>query len=222
MRDFVGALKVPGLSVIAEIKRRSPSAGPLAPGLDPVGHSRAYVSGGAAAISVLTEPEFFDGTLDDLVAVRDSVDVPILRKDFILDPVQVHEARAVGADALLLIVAVLDDARLERLKDETEALAMTALVEVHTSEEAKRAAAVGASVIGVNNRDLGTFITDLSTAEVIASDIPVDAVTVAESGVSDAGGAQRMRSAGFDAILVGEALVRSDDPSALLGSLRVP
>lgn len=219
-RDFAAALRAPGLSIIAEIKRRSPSAGDIATAIDPADQARRYVAGGASAISVLTEPDFFGGSLEDLVAVRDAVDVPVLRKDFVLDPVQVWEARAAGADAILLIVAALDDRTLESLLALARDVGLAALVEAHTPEEARRAMGVGANIVGVNNRDLTTFVTDLSTAEEIAPIVASADVKVGESGVSDAAGAARMAAAGYDAILVGEALVRADDPAALVAALR--
>lgn len=221
-RDFVGALRRPGLSVIAEIKRRSPSAGLLAGDLDPPDQARKYEDGGAAAVSVLTEPDYFAGSLADLEAVHDAVGLPLLRKDFIVEPVQVWEARAHGADAVLLIVAVLTDAELGELLAETRDAGIAALVEAHTAEEADRALAIGAGVIGVNNRDLTTFVTDLATAEAVAPRLGPDVVRVAESGVSDPASAARMAAAGYDAILVGEALVRAEDPAALIAALRSP
>jgi len=220
-RGFASALAAPGLQVIAEIKRRSPSAGLLAAELDPPAQAAAYAAGGAAAISVLTEPDFFDGSLDDLRAVRAAVDLPLLRKDFTVHPVQIWEARVAGADAVLLIVAALDDSTLRELLAVAEAAGVDALVEAHTLGEARRAEAAGARVLGVNNRDLTTFTTDLATAETIGDQVSAD-VLVAESGVSSEEGAARMAAAGYDAILVGEALVRSDDPAALVTRLRTP
>jgi indole-3-glycerol phosphate synthase len=219
-RSLTTALQRPGLSVIAEIKRRSPSAGVIDGRLDPVHRARAYEDGGCAAISVLTEPEFFDGSLGDLVAVRAAVDVPVLRKDFTRDPAQVWEARAFGADAVLLIVAALDDAALEACLAEAEVAGVDAIVEVHTAAEAHRAIAAGARIVGVNNRDLTTFTTDLTVAESVAPIIEGASVRIAESGVSDVDGAARMGAAGYDAILVGEALVRHADPSRFVEELR--
>ncbi len=219
-RDLAAALAAPGLQVIAEVKRRSPSAGSLAPALDPAAQAAAYQAGGAAAVSVLTEPDHFGGSLDDLRAVRDAVDLPILRKDFTLHPAQVWEARAAGADAVLLIAAVLDDEDLAALLAAAAAAGLAALVEVHTAAEARRAAAAGAGLVGVNNRDLATFRVDLATAEAIAPELPPDAVRVAESGIGDAAGAARMARAGYHAVLVGEALVRAADPAALVAELR--
>lgn len=219
LRDFGAALSRPGLQVIAEIKRRSPSRGDLNVGLDPVAQSLAYERGGAAAISVLTEPDFFAGSLNDLVAVRSAVTAPVLRKDFIIDERQVEESRAAGADALLLIVAGLEEHRLEALLAECGRVGIAALVEAHSAAEAAVAARVGAEIIGVNNRDLTTFHTDLAVAERVAPDLATGRILVAESGVSDPTGARRMAAAGYDAILVGEALVTAPDPTALLADL---
>jgi len=219
IRDFAAALARPGLQVIAEIKRRSPSRGDLNMGLDPVARALAYEQGGASAISVLTEPEYFSGSLADLVQVRASVGVPVLRKDFIIDPRQVEEARIAGADALLLIVAGLGEARLRELLAECATVGIQALVEAHSEAEAAVAAHVGASIIGVNNRDLTTFHTDLAVAERVAPGLAADRVLVAESGVSNQEGAGRMAAAGYDAILVGEALVTAADPAALIAEL---
>ncbi len=220
VRDFAAALTVPGLSVIAEIKRRSPSAGPIAPGLDPAVQAAEYVAGGAAAVSVLTEPDFFDGSPEDLRRVRAAVAVPVLRKDFILDRRQILEARALGADAVLLIVAALDRAALTDLHAAAADVGLAALVEAHTATEAETALEAGATVVGINNRDLTDFRTDLGVAEQLAPLLEGAAVIVAESGVSDPAGAARMAAAGYDAILVGEALVRAADPAALLAALR--
>ena len=219
-RDFAAALKAPGLSVIAEIKRASPSRGPIDPDLNPPALAAEYQRGGAACISVLTEPRHFLGSLDDLLQVREAVRVPVLRKDFILDPVQIWEARAVGADAVLLIVAALDDQTLVDLLAETHLAGMEALVEVHNEDEVDRAGAAGARVIGVNNRDLASFEVDLGTAERLAARIDGEAVTVAESGIWSPADARRMQAAGYDAVLVGESLVRAADPVALLTGLR--
>lgn len=221
-RDLATALTAAGLQVIAEVKRRSPSVGPLAPGLDAVSQAVRYRDGGAAAVSVLTEPRHFDGSLGDLTAVRAAVDLPVLRKDFLLHPAQMWEARAAGADAALVIVAAVDDAALRSLLDAAAEAGLAALVEVHTATEVERALAAGARIVGVNNRDLSTFVTDLRVAEDLAPLLASVEVRVAESGVSDPGGAARMAAAGYHAVLVGEALVRSPDPGALLAALRGP
>lgn len=218
-RSLAAALSGQGLSVIAEIKRRSPSAGAIDPALDPAALARRYERGGASAISVLTEPEFFGGSLADLEAVRDAVDVPVLRKDFTRNAAQIWEARASGADAVLLIVATLSDATLANLIGEARDVGVDAIVEAHTIPEVLRASAAGASIIGVNNRDLTTFATDLSVSERSAGVMPSDVVRIAESGVSSLAGATRMRAAGYDAILVGEALVRHGDPVRFVAEL---
>lgn len=218
--SLLDALGAPGLAVVAEVKRRSPSRGDLAPDLDPVAQAAAYAEGGASAISVLTEPEFFSGSAADLVSVAAKLELPVLRKDFTLDPVQVWEARSLGAAAVLLIVAALDDSSLGQLLAETRAAGLDALVEVHTDDEARRAVAAGASIIGVNNRDLTDFSVDLATSERIRSLLPAEVVTVAESGILTAADAARMTAAGYDAVLVGEALVRAPDPAALVAEMR--
>ena len=205
--------------LIAEVKRASPSKGLLAERFDPVARARAYAAGGAAAISVLTEPDFFLGSLDDLRAVREPVDVPVLRKDFLLDPYQVYEARAAGADAVLLICALLDDAVLCDLLSLTRSLGMEALVEAHDADETRRAVASGARVIGVNSRDLRTFAVDPDVVRRLRPLVPADRVFVAESGIGDVLGAARARAFGADAILVGEALMRSESPDRLAHTL---
>jgi indole-3-glycerol phosphate synthase len=219
-RDFAGALALDGLSVIAEVKRRSPSRGPIAEDLDAPDLAGRYAAGGAAAISVLTEPEFFSGSPADLAAVRAAVDLPVLRKDFVVHPAQVWETRALGADAVLLIVAVLDDSELVGLLATAAEAGLAALVEVHTAAEAERALWAGAGIIGVNNRDLTTFDVDLGTAERLRAGLPEGVIAVAESGVSSPAGAARMSAAGYEAILVGEAAVRAVDPAAFVRSLR--
>ena len=220
VRSLADALIKPGLSVIAEIKRRSPSAGDIDTTLDPPSQARKYIAGGANAISVLTEPDFFGGSLADLSAVRSVVDVPVLRKDFTLGAAQIWEARAAEADAILLIVAALSPMHLSDLIGVARVVGVDAIVEVHTADEVRVAVGAGAQIVGVNNRDLATFITDLSVAESVADFLPTDVVTIAESGVSDVEGALRMRDAGYDAILVGEALVRSHDPVAFVAALK--
>ena len=219
-RDFRGALAGPGLAVIAEIKRSSPSRGVLAGNLDPVAQALAYERGGAAAVSVLTEPDFFAGSTSDLEAVRAAVSIPVLCKDFILDPAQIWEARAAGADAVLLIVAALHPADLATLAAVTRQSGMEALVEVHTASEAAVAVEVGATVVGVNTRDLATFEVDPAVAEQIVPFLASVPVRVAESGIDGPEVAARMQRAGYQAVLVGEALVRSADPAALVADLR--
>lgn len=220
VRSLRSALAKPGLSVVAEIKRRSPSAGVIVTDLDPVHQAVAYEVGGADAISVLTEPHFFGGSLDDLVAVREAVTLPVLRKDFTRNEAQIWEARACGADAVLLIVATLNQAVLEVLVAVAMDVGVDVIVETHTADELERAIAAGADIIGVNNRDLSTFRTDLALAESLAPQIPDLVVSIAESGVSSLAGAARMRAARYDAILVGEALVRASDPAALVAELK--
>ena len=219
-RPFDAALQADGLAVIAEVKRRSPSRGVIDPDLDPAARAVSYEEGGAAAVSVLTEPDHFAGSLDDLRTVRGAVGLPVLRKDFVVHPAQIWDARAAGADAVLLIVAILDDDELAALVEEAGATGLAALVEVHTGEEAARALGAGASIVGVNNRNLATFDVDLTTAERIRPLLGDGVVTVAESGVSGPEGAARMAGAGYDAILVGEAAVRSSDPAGFVAALR--
>jgi indole-3-glycerol phosphate synthase len=218
-RDLAAALAAPGLGVIGEIKRRSPSAGPIAPDVDPAATAAAYVAGGAVAVSVLTEPAFFDGSLEDLALARGAVDVPVLRKDFTLCPEQIWEARVAGADAVLLIVAILGDGQLDELLGVAGEAALSAVVEAHGASEVGRAVAAGAAIVGVNNRDLASFVTDLSVAERMAPLIGRGTIRVAESGVSTPDGARRMAVAGYDAILVGEAAVRAHDPAGFVSSL---
>lgn len=219
-RSLADALATPEMGVIAEVKRRSPSRGKLSARLDPARQSRAYQQGGAAAISVLTEPEFFDGSLDDLEAVRAAVTIPVLRKDFIIESAQVWESRLAGADAILLIVAALGDLQLEELIGEAGRAGLDALVEVHTASEAGRAMAANAAIVGVNNRDLGSFEIDLATAESLAGLIADARVRIAESGIFTAQDSARMAAAGYQAVLVGEALVRATDPADLVAELR--
>ncbi|MEX2531346.1 MAG: indole-3-glycerol phosphate synthase TrpC [Gemmatimonadota bacterium] len=213
--DFAAALAAPGtVSVIAEVKRRSPGAGAIEPGLDPVRQARAYEKGGAAAVSVLTDREYFSGDLRDLSRVRASVELPVLRKDFVIDELQIVEARAAGADAILLIVRILDDASLRAFRELAEDLGMSALVEVHDRQELQRAVKSGAGVIGINNRDLRTFETRVDVTLDLLEDVPREVVIVSESGISERSQVERLGGEGVDAILVGEALVRSGDPVA--------
>ncbi len=206
------------VNIIAEFKRRSPSKGEIRRNADPAGIAKSYELGGAAAVSVLTEEDYFAGSLDDLRAVRQVVPLPLLRKDFVFDEYQVYESAA-GADALLLIVAALDDDTLARLRTITEdELGMDALVEVHTEEELGRAVRAGAQVIGVNNRDLSTFEVSLETSVQLASAAPKGTFLISESGIGSAADIQRLRGLGYCGFLIGETLMRTDDPKALLAT----
>lgn len=208
------------LNIIAEFKRRSPSKGLIREDADPIAIARAYELGGAAAISVLTEEDYFDGSLADLVSVRSAVTLPTLRKDFIFDEYQVYESAAAGADALLLIVSALDDELLIRLRVlAEEELGLDALVEVHTGDEMKRAVAAGAKLIGINNRDLHSFSVSLLTSEQLASEVPDDTILISESGLHTAADLRRLAAVGFKGFLIGEALMRADDPTQVLRSL---
>ena len=204
-------------NIIAEFKRRSPSKGEIRPTADPAIIAKAYESAGAAAVSVLTEEDYFDGSLDDLRAVRQAISLPILRKDFIVEEYQVYETAAAGADSLLLIVAALDDETLGHLRRVTEdELGMDALVEVHTTEEMGRAVNGGASLIGVNNRNLVTFEVSLETSVELATSAPDGAVLVSESGIESAEDVQRLVNLGYRGVLIGETLMRADDPQIAL------
>ena len=218
-KDAYAALRAPGVGVIAEVKRASPSAGQLAEIADPADLAKEYAAGGARCVSVLTEGRWFGGSLDDLTAVRAAVNVPVLRKDFVVSSYQVHEARAYGADIVLLIVAALDQNTLMGLLERVESLGMTALVEVHTEEEADRALAAGARVIGVNARNLTTLDVDRSVFERIAPGLPNKIVKVAESGVRGPHDLIRYAAAGADAVLVGEGLVTQKSPRDAVAEL---
>jgi indole-3-glycerol phosphate synthase len=218
-KDFVGALRRPGLAVIAEMKQRTPSMGVLTEDYRPGDLARAYTLGGAAAISVLTHMASFGGRPEHVVSARFATDLPILRKDFVTDPYEVGEARAAGADAILLIVAALDLERLGELLRVTRSRGLAALVEVHNEGEVETALFAGARLIGVNNRDLRTFDVDLGLTERLRKAIPAGVLVVAESGIHTADDARRMREAGADAILVGESLMRADDPAARIREL---
>jgi indole-3-glycerol phosphate synthase len=217
--DGLAALRAPGVGVIAEVKRRSPSRGALATISDPAALAAEYQAGGARVISVLTEQRRFGGSLDDLDAVRAAVQIPVLRKDFVVHSYQVHEARAHGADLVLLIVAALDQNTLIGLRERVESLGMTALVEVHTEEEATRALDAGAKVIGVNARNLKTLDVDRSTFERIAPGLPSRIVKIAESGVRSPLDLIEYAAAGADAVLVGEGLVTTSDPRHAVAEL---
>jgi indole-3-glycerol phosphate synthase len=218
-RDAYAILRHPGVGVIAEVKRSSPSKGALAEIPDPAELAGEYAAGGARCVSVLTEGRWFGGSLEDLAAVRATIDIPVLRKDFIVSAYQIHEARAYGADLVLLIVAALDQKVLTGLLDRIESLGMTALVEVHTEEEADRALEAGARVIGVNARDLRTLEVDRSVFERIAPGLPNHVVKIAESGVRGPLDLIRYASAGADAVLVGEGLVTQKSPRDAVAEL---
>jgi indole-3-glycerol phosphate synthase len=218
-RDATAALTVPGVAVIAEVKRSSPSKGALATIADPAALAREYESGGAAMISVLTEQRRFDGSLADLEAVRAVVQIPVLRKDFVVTPYQVWEARAHGADAVLLIVAALEQQVLVSLRERIESLGMTALVEVHDEAEALRALDAGARVIGVNNRNLRTLEVDRETFARIAPLLPSTTIRVAESGVRGPHDLLACAAAGANAVLVGEGLVKAEVPRQAVADL---
>jgi indole-3-glycerol phosphate synthase len=221
-RDFAAALRRPDgrVAVIAEIKRKSPSKGLLAPDLDAAHVAARYASGGAAALSVLTDGPYFDGSLADLRAARAAAGLPVLRKDFTVDPLQLHEARAAGADAILLIVAALpDDALLADLVVLATELGLAALVEADDEAGVERALVAGARIVGVTNRNLRDFGEDLSTGTRLAGLIPPGVVAVAESAIRSVDDARAMAEAGFSAVLVGEHLVRSPDPEAAVAAL---
>ncbi|HQY99919.1 MAG TPA: indole-3-glycerol phosphate synthase TrpC [Propionicimonas sp.] len=219
-REVLAVLRAPGLGVIAEVKRSSPSKGALAPIVDPAALAVDYATGGANAISVLTERRRFGGSLDDLAAVRSAVATPLLRKDFVVTEYQLWEGRAAGADLALLIVAALSDAQLAGFLALGRELGITCLVETHTADEVRRALAAGADLIGVNNRNLKTLAVDLAQFELLSELIGGEAVKVAESGILSIADAERMRAAGADAVLVGEMLVRHGDPTAAVAALR--
>jgi indole-3-glycerol phosphate synthase len=219
-RPFRAALERAGeVAVIAEVKRRSPSAGWIREELSVAEVASSYETGGAAALSVLTDAEYFGGSLAALREARAAVALPVLRKDFIIDPLQVWEARAAEADAVLLIVRILDDEQLAALGALAGELGLGVLVEVHTAAELERALAAGASIIGINSRDLDTFHTDLGVAVELAASIPSDRLVVAESGIRTAADVDRVAAAGAKAILVGESLMRQDDLVAATAAL---
>ncbi|MCL5256658.1 MAG: indole-3-glycerol phosphate synthase TrpC [Chloroflexi bacterium] len=222
--DFVAALRAPGISVIGEVKRGSPSKGTLRGDLKAGETALSYAAAGAAAVSVLTDETFFKGSLADLVEVKEALRsrplrVPVLRKDFVIAPYQVYEARAYGADAVLLIVAALEDRQILELLALTRSLGMAALVEAHDAGEVERAVASGAQVIGINNRDLRTFAVDIETTARLAHLVPEDRVIVSESGIHTAGDVDFVARCGVDAALVGEALVTAGDPAAKIAEL---
>jgi indole-3-glycerol phosphate synthase len=219
---LLGALEadLPRLKIIAEFKRRSPSLGTIRDDLSAADVARRYERGGACAISVLTDEEYFGGSLEDLSAARSSAKLPVLRKDFIIDPIQIYEAAVAGAEAVLLIVAALDDALLGRLREVAEdELGLDALVEVHTSGELRRALDAGAKIIGANNRDLKTFQISLNTSERLIAEAPPDSIMISESGLQSAESLCHLSRLGFRGFLIGEALMRAGDPETALRDL---
>jgi indole-3-glycerol phosphate synthase len=219
VRDFAAALSRDAINVIAELKKASPSGGVIRSEFDPVSLAKGFETAGAAALSVLTEEEFFQGDLKHMKVARAAVGIPVLRKDFIVDPWQVWEARATNADSFLLIVAALDDVRLAELLALGRELRMEPLVEVHTREELARALAAGARILGVNNRDLRTLEVRVETSYELIEAIPDECIAVAESGLRTHDDLKRLRAAGFDAFLIGEHLMLQPDPAAALRSL---
>ena len=218
-RDFARALTAHTPSIVAEIKKASPSRGLIASDFDPSRIARSYEAGGAAAISVLTDRKHFQGSLADLESARSAVKLPVLRKDFTIDPIHVLEAAAHDADAILLIAAVLDDRELRDYRELAASHGMAALVEVHDGEELKRAIGSGAEIIGVNNRDLRTFEVRLETALELAAQMPAKVIRVAESGIRTADDVRRLRAAGYHGCLVGEHLMTAPDPAAAVRAL---
>jgi indole-3-glycerol phosphate synthase len=219
-RSFRDALRGEEIGVIAEFKRRSPSAGALRERPDVAEIVSAYERGGAVAVSVLTEGPNFEGALEDLQAARAACGLPLLRKDFIVDPYQLHEALAAGADAVLLIVAALEGDQLTALYDEARALGLDVLVEVHDRDELGIALALGAEIVGVNNRDLRDFSVDVERTAMLMDDVPPGVIVVSESGIAGVEQLRRLRERGVQAVLVGETLMRSADPAAALRALR--
>lgn len=217
-RDFVGALRTRRPAIIAEIKRASPSKGDILPVLDPAAVAREYAAAGAAALSVLTD-RHFKGTLEDLRAVRAAVDLPLLRKDFMFDPYQVYEARAAGADCILLIAAMLAEAELRALAQRARELGMAALVEVHNRDEFAVAQRIGAELVGINNRDLHTFATSLATSEQLLAGYAGGALIVTESGIDSPADIRRLAAAGAHAFLIGESLLRGGRPQERLSEM---
>jgi indole-3-glycerol phosphate synthase len=210
----------PQLKIIAEFKRRSPSAGIIRDELSASQVAHCYKRGGACAISVLTDHEYFGGSIDDLITIRSNTDLPLLRKDFTIDPIQIYQAAAAGADAVLLITAALDDSSLGELRRIAEdELRLDALVEVHTSEELHRALNTGARTIGVNNRDLRTFCVSLNTSERLITEAPRDKIMISESGLQSPDALLRLRKLGFRGFLIGEVLMRANNPETALRNL---
>ncbi len=220
-RPFADAIAAgAGISVIAEVKRASPSKGPIAPDLDPAATAAAYAAGGASCLSVLTDEQFFGGSPTDLIAARAATALPVLRKDFTVGVADVCDARLMGADAVLLIAAALSPSELLQLSAVARDVGLDALVEVHDEAEAEAAIGAGATLVGVNQRDLVTFEVDTARAERVARVLPPGIVSVAESGIRRPDDAARLADAGFDAVLVGEWLVTASDPAAAVAALR--
>ena len=208
-----------GVNIIAEIKRASPSKGVIRENLDVISLSQSYQDGGAAAISVLTEQNYFKGSTADLQAVRKSVKLPVLRKDFIVTEYQIYESRYIGADAILLIVRALSDAELRDFNSLAGSLGLDVLTEVHNREELQRALGAGAAIIGINNRNLSTFVTDINVSIELAAELPEGTVAVAESGIKDRSDIKKITDAGIYNFLIGEGIVRSNDPAGHIRSL---
>jgi len=215
-RSFLKPFRRRGVNIIAEIKRASPSKGIISQHLDAAQQARQYQKGGAAALSILTDEPFFQGCLEDLKQARQATTLPVLRKDFLIDPYQVYEARAAGADAILLIVRVLDEERLGELLELSTALNMDALVEIHSGEDLKKASRIGATLIGINNRDLSSFDTDINTAVGLVDRLMPDQVPIAASGITGPDDIRRNLAAGIHNFLIGESLVRSKNPADFL------
>jgi indole-3-glycerol phosphate synthase len=219
-RPFRAALQLGDqVSIIAEVKKASPSAGIIAADFNPFSQAREYARGGAHTLSVLTDEKYFQGHLSYLRQIREQVELPLLRKDFIVHELQIYESVIAGADAILLIVAGLDDAQLQALYDQAKACQLDVLVEVHNLEEMDRALEVGADMIGINNRNLKTFAVDLATTEELAEEIPSDAVAISESGIRTAEDVRRVRACGINAVLVGETLMRAKNVPEKLAEL---
>jgi len=218
-RDFQAALGQRRRAIIAEVKKASPSRGVIRTDFDPIGIAVSYAAHGAAAISVLTEERYFQGSLDYLAAIRNAVTLPLIRKDFLFDAYQLVEARSYGADAVLLIVAILPDPLLRELLGVAQRLQLSALVEVHEQTELERALACGVRLLGINNRDLRTFQTSLAVTEELACHVPPDTLVVAESGIEQAADIERLERAGVRAFLIGETCMRAADPGSKLTEL---
>jgi indole-3-glycerol phosphate synthase len=218
-RPFGEALTRPGLSLVAEFKRRSPSAGQIRDGAEPAELARAYEEGGAAALSVLTDERHFGGSLSDLSEARAACELPILQKDFLIDRYQIYEAAVAGADAILLIVAALDDDDLDTFHAEARELDLDCLIEVHRESELERALTVDADLIGINNRNLDDFSVDVQTTFELITDVPAGKAVVSESGIADRDTLDELERVGVDAVLIGEALMRADDPAAKVREL---